>query len=106
MIASLKSLTSLLLVDNHIGDEGVREIASLPSLTSLNLTMNDFGEKGVRALLEAWSKRPDSYRIESLDLAGNDLGNVLPEKAFMTEDAQAILAAYREIRESPKDESR
>ncbi len=100
-LASLTALTSLNLLSNQIGPDGARALASLTALTSLNLAGNSIGADGARALLDAWVDSPHADRLEMLDLTFNgDLSSVLPPESLETEDAQAILAAYRRFRQA------
>ncbi len=67
-LASLTNLTSLILGSNGIGDDGACALASLTSLTSLHLGGNDIGANGVRALASLKS-------LTSLNLEWNDIGD-------------------------------
>ena len=98
-LAALTGLTSLDLRDNRIGDEGARALAALTGLTSLDLRDNRIGDEGARALLDAWADAAPPASLRSLDLRENgDLGSVLPPEVLDTDDAQAVLAAYRRFR--------
>jgi GTPase SAR1 family protein/Leucine-rich repeat (LRR) protein len=95
--ASLTGLASLNIHSNNIGDAGAKAIAAkLTGLTWLDFSGNDIGVEGARAILDSWSARSDSLRLQSLELRGNgDLSTLLPKEALETADAQTILAAYR-----------
>lgn len=75
-LASLKSLTSLCLAFNKVGDEGAQILAALTNLSSLDLTDNQIGVEGARALA-ALSK------LSFLNLYCNQIGD---------EGAQALSA--------------
>ena len=97
-IATLSNLTSLYLGGNSIGDEGARALATLSNLTSLELGGNSIGDKGARALLNAWCNRPNADRLKHLNLTDNDLKTIpLPAEIIASNDAQAILAAWRAV---------
>lgn len=98
-LAALTNLTTLDLAFNEIGDDGARALANLTNLTTLDLSLNQIGEDGARALLDAWADAAQPVSLKRLDLRGNrDLGAVLPPEILDTDDAQAILAAYRRFR--------
>ena len=62
----LRSLTSLVLQGNYIGDDGAKAIAaSLPGLTSLDLSNNKIGEEGAQAIAVSM------HGLTSLDLRRN-----------------------------------
>ena len=93
----LTNLTTLNLYNNDIGDEGATAIAQhLTNLTNLHLDRNGIGAEGARGLLDGILAWPEPSRLRILDLRDNgDLAAVLPAEVVETNDAQAILAAYR-----------
>jgi internalin A len=102
-LSSLSRLTSLDLSGNGIGAEGACSLSSLSGLTSLDLRNNEIGAEGARAVLEGWLRETAGGRRERLNLRGNgDLSSLLPGEALDTDDAQAILAAYRAFRDAGK----
>ena len=97
-LANLSNLTSLDLTGNGIGSEGARALANLSNLTSLDLQYNHIGPEGARALLNAWCKRSNADRLETLDLRNNSIAKLpLPAETIASKDAQAILAAWRTV---------
>jgi internalin A len=105
-LAVLSNLSSLNLKANFIGDEGARALAALTNLTSLDLSSNFVTGEGAQALLEAWAGAPSADRLKRLDLRWNgDLSSVLPAEVLETNDAQAILAAYRRYRTAAEQET-
>lgn len=74
-------------------------LAALTQLNSLSLGVNQIGDQGARAILDAWAKRPDLDGCR-LDLRRNgDLSLLLPPEALDTNNASAILAAYKRFRQ-------
>jgi hypothetical protein len=95
-LSSLTELKSLDLTDCGIGPEGARSLTSLTKLTSLKLRGCQIGPEGARALLDAWCDGSSGEHLEYLELGvESDHDSVLPPEALGTNDAQAILAAYR-----------
>jgi hypothetical protein len=101
-LAALTGLTSLHLTGNKIGDEGAHALAALTGLTVLDLGNNQIGDEGARALLDAWCDVNASMRVK-LALGSNRLmESLLPPEVLNSQDAQAILAAYRGYRDAKR----
>merc|ERR1711991_1826 len=79
----LRSLTTLNLEDNPIGDEGMRHLSealqaqpqAFQSLTTLNLRSNQIGDEGMRHLSEALQAQPQAFQsLTTLNLQDNPIG--------------------------------
>ncbi|NBC32680.1 MAG: GTP-binding protein, partial [Alphaproteobacteria bacterium] len=98
-LSTLTGLTALDLSINWIGDEGARALSTLTGLALLDLSRNRIGDEGARALLDAWADAEHPVSVTRLGLRENrDLSAILPPEVLDTDDAQAILAAYRRFR--------
>ncbi|MCD6035114.1 MAG: family protein 3-like [Rickettsiales bacterium] len=87
LVLGQKTLTTLHLNDNKVGDEGVKALAEAlktnKTLTTLYLDWNKIGNTGAEALAEALKT---NKTLTALDLSCNDIGNM---------GAGAILEALR-----------
>eukprot|EP01025_Chloroclados_australasicus_P054616 TRINITY_DN6480_c0_g1_i4.p2 TRINITY_DN6480_c0_g1~~TRINITY_DN6480_c0_g1_i4.p2 ORF type:complete len:240 (-),score=25.95 TRINITY_DN6480_c0_g1_i4:370-1035(-) len=77
VLAKTRTLETLLLARNDIGDEGCAVLAEgikqNRTVRNYYLGYNNITEKGMRALSQAWLDNPTVYRI---NLAGNKIGLV------------------------------
>ncbi|GBG35164.1 Leucine-rich repeat serine/threonine-protein kinase 1, partial [Hondaea fermentalgiana] len=91
-IAQIKSLVTLHLQNNAIGDDGANEIAKAlaanNSLQSLNLSENQIGPHGVEDMADALV---ENSTLEELDLTGCRIGNEGAEALAVALESNDIL---------------
>jgi hypothetical protein len=92
-LTGLKNLTSLELVDNSIGDEGVSRLAALDELVALRISYNQ---------IEDASPLSSLGRLECLEIVkGNNLSYQPPE--IVTKGDDALLNYLHEIKAQGED---
>jgi internalin A len=101
-LAGLAKLRSLNLTGNQIGDEGAKALTLLTGLTVLELGNNNIGDDGARALLDSWCDTNASVRLRIVLGNNRVMESLLPREMLLSNDARAILAAYRGYRSAKR----